>query len=275
MVKTMNSTGSANLAAAQTGSLRLDERSPMPLYHQVYLILRTKILDGEYACDDFLPGEQETAEQFGVSRITAKRALNDLMNDGMVERRRGRGTRVTYRPAARPVRASVEGMLENLLAMGLKTDVDLKSFEYAAAGDDVATALGCARGDMVQRAVRVRSLDGEPFSYLTTFVPEDIARGYDAADLASRPLLLLLEREGVIVSRAEQTISATLADAVVADALAVELASPLLRIARTVYDQQARAVEYITALYRPELYQYQMTLSRVENEQVRTWSPAM
>ena len=251
----------------------VDDRSPTPLYHQVYLVLRGKIMKGEFAFDEPMPSEQQTAEAFGVSRITAKRALNDLASDGLVKRERGRGTRVIFRAPVQPLRSSVDGLLENLLQMGLETEVQLKSFGYVRPDRDVALALQCAEDGLVQRAIRVRCLDGEPFSYLETHVPEQIGRSYSRDDLATRPLLELLERSGVVVSRAEQTINATLADMEVANALMLELGTPLLSIQRIVYDQHDNPVEFIRALYRPDRYQYRMTLSRVGDEMSRSWSP--
>jgi len=262
---------SAEVVKKNQGSI--DERLPTPLYHQIYLVLRNRILKDEYPHNSRLPGEEEVARQFGVSRITAKRAINDLAADGFVVRERGRGTRVTYLAPATPVRANVEGLLENLLEMGLKTEVELLEFDYVLPGEEVARALQCEADDEVQRAVRVRRLEGEPFSYLTTHVPAHIGRSYGRDDLAARPLLSLLERDGIVVSSAEQTITAILADVETAPALRIELGSALLRIDRIVYDQQDRPVEYITALYRSDFYQYRMMLSRVQNEKVKTWSP--
>jgi GntR family transcriptional regulator len=148
------------------------------------------------------------------------------------------------------------------------------SFEYRAAGEDVARALGLLPGDEVQRAVRVRSLEGEPFSHLTTFVPAGIGRSFTADEMSHIPLLQLLERCGVVVSSARQTITATLADPEVAPRLSVDVGSALLRISRVVYDQDGRAVEYITGLYRPDRYQYDMNLERVHGAEARQWSPA-
>ena len=159
------------------------------------------------------------------------------------------------------------------MAMGLQTEVTLLEFGYVEPGVAVAQALQCTMGEKVQRAVRVRRLEGEPFSYLTTYVPEDIGASFDREDLASTALLTLLERCGVEVSRAEQTITATLADAAVASRLKVDLGSPLLRITRIVYDQQDRPVEYIVGLYRPDRYQYRMALSRVQTDRANAWSP--
>lgn len=252
----------------------VDDRLPTPLYHQIYLVLRDKIAGGTYPAGGLLPSEEETARQFGVSRITTKRALNELADAGYVVRERGRGTRVVDTMPTPPVRANVEGLLENLMAMGLKTEVTLLEFDYVTPGETVSQALQCEAGGKVQRAVRVRRLEGEPFSYLTTHVPENVGRSFGREDLASTALLTLLERCGVEVSRAEQTLTATLADAAVASRLGIDLGAPLLRITRIVYDQQDRPVEYIVGLYRPDRYQYRMALSRVQTDQVNAWSPA-
>jgi len=250
----------------------VDGRLPTPLYHQVYMILRNKIVSGDYGFDEVVPGEQQATEMFGVSRITAKRALNELAGEGLVKRERGRGTRVIYRAPTPPVVASVDGLLENLLSMGLETDVDLLAFDYVDPTPEVARFLHCPDGAQVQRAVRVRHLKGAPFSHLTTYVPEVIGRSYSRDDLASRPLLALLERSGIRIGRAEQTITATLADAPVSAALGLELGAPLLNIRRVVFDQAERPVEYISGLYRPDRYQYRMDLSRVGGDTTRVWS---
>lgn len=264
------------MASEHIGSLELppiDDSSPTPLYHQIFLILRDRIHDGTYAFESAVPSEKEICGFFGVSRITAKRALDELASANLVVRRRGRGTRVSHRAVSSPVHYSVEGFLENLLAMGLKTEVDLLGFDYVEASARVALALNCEPGTTVQHALRVRRLEGEPFSYLTTWVPEDIGRTYSKRDVATKPLLMLLERGGVVVSSAEQTITATAADTVAAQALGVEIGAPLLRISRVVHDQTGRPVEYIVALYRPDRYQFRMNLTRVEEEERKTWSP--
>ncbi len=252
------------------GLAKIDDKLPTPLYHQIYLVLRNKIIDQEFADGDFLPSEDQTARAFGVSRITSKRALNELAEDGLVVRERGRGTRVIHSSPTAPQRANIEGMLENIMAMGLETEVSLLAFEYVLPTGQTVQALACDPTEKVQRAVRVRSHEGEAFSHLITFVPEPVARTYTRKDLATTPLLTLLERGGVVVSRAEQTLTATLADANVAPLLKIDIGAPLLRIRRIVYDQNNQPVEFITGLYRPDRYQYRMNLSRKES----TWSPS-
>ncbi len=249
------------------GSLR------SPLYHQIYLVLRQQIMDGVYGLDGRLPGEQDLIGRYGVSRITARRALDELAGEGLVLRERGRGTRVCARPPAEPMRTPVAGALENLIAMGLETEVRLLDLRYVPASADVAAALGCPPGETVQRAVRVRAIEGGPFSYLTTYVPEQIGRQYDREDLSTLPLLQLLERCGVVADSAQQTITATLADAEVAPHLDCAVGTALLKVSRVVRDPDGRPVEYINALYRPDRYQYRMVLSRVQGDPANRWAP--
>ncbi len=255
-------------------SIAVNGKLRTPLYHQIYSILRGKIVEREYADGEQFLSEKKVVAAYGVSRITARRALDELAKEGLVIRKRGRGTRVTYQSSNQPLQASVEGMLENLLGMGLSTEVSLLEFDYVSPNEQVMQALECAATDLVQRSVRIRRLDKQPFSYLITFVPEFVGRTYEPEDLGSTSLISLLERSGIEVTRAEQTISATSAGPEVARCLEVELSSPLLRIRRVVYDQTDRPVEFITSLYRPDLYQYRMQLSRVHSKEHNTWSPS-
>ena len=254
--------------------LGVDKDSPTPLYHQIYVILKNKIYDGSFPYQSVVPSEKRICATFGVSRITAKRALDDLASADLVIRRRGGGTRVCYKVPGPPVQSSVEGLLENLLAMGLKTQVTLLEFEYETAPLHVSEAMNCKRDTIAQKAVRVREMEGRPFSYLTTWVPEDIGRSYSKQDIATKPLLTLFECGGVVVSSASQTIAATAADAAAARALDVDIGSPLLKITRVVFDQTDRVVEYFIGLYRPDRYQFQLNLTRVEGEENKAWSPS-
>lgn len=250
--------------------VRLDPTSRVPLYHQLFLILRNRIYAGKIA-GGTVPGEQELAAQFGISRITAKRALNELARAGLVIRERGRGTRVVDRPPPPIVTASIEGWLENASFMGIATEAQVLEFTYVPADSDVARALEIAPGTVVQRAVRVRLQEGEPLSYLVTYVPEDIGHHYGRADLDTWPLLHLLERAGVAVTSACQTISATIAEPAVAEALCILPGSPLIDVRRTVRDAGGRPVEFIRVLYRPDLYRLEMSMRRVPAKEGMRW----
>ncbi|HUZ32449.1 MAG TPA: GntR family transcriptional regulator [Xanthobacteraceae bacterium] len=241
---------------------------------QVYLVLRDRILSGAIALGAKLPTEHELAAVHGVSRVTVRRALGELARERLIERRRSAGTRVIYRPVLAPMVADISGMLASLADMGRRTAVKLLSFDYVRAEGGVAQALGVASDQMLQRSVRVRSVDGEPFSYLTTFVPESISLTFTRQDLASRPLLDLLERAGVKVERARQRISAALATPDVATALDVRTGTPLIELTRVVYDRSGRGVEHLYALYRPDRYAFETDLVR-SGTRNRVWSPIL
>lgn len=245
-----------------------------PLHHQVYVVLRQQIAENVFTPDTPLPPEHDLSRQFGVSRITVRRALERLQAEGLITRHRGKGTFAKGAPTHPMVRAGMRGIFENLITMGLQTRVRLVEFGYTRVPAQVAAELGLPPCAEVQRAVRVRSHEDRPFAHLTTWLPADIGRTFTEAEMIDKPLLLLLERAGLTLSAADQSISAKLADPLVARLLNVEPGTALIWVRRTVRDQTDRAVEYLEALYRPDLYEYEMTLTRVGEGEGGLWQPA-
>jgi GntR family transcriptional regulator len=244
---------------------------PLPRYHRIYLVLREQLAEGGFPPGAPLPGELELAQRYRVSRVTVRAALGRLAREKLIVRQRGRGTFPRPRHAAGASRARLGGLLENLLAMGLKTTVRVVELAEIAAPPEVAQALRIPAGDRVQKAVRLRSYRGAPVSHLTTFVPAAIAARFGRRELAAKPMLQLLEESGVRVSRAEQTLSARLADHAVAPLLEVGIGSPLLAVTRTVYDQRDRPVQLLRGLYPPERFEYRMDLTRSGGDTPRIW----
>lgn len=240
----------------------VENSSPVPLYHQVSVVLRNRILEGAFAQSGLLPTEKQIEMEFGVSRISVRKAVDLLVADGLVERRAGRGTIILAKARQSEGPTTSNGPFENLLSMGHSTDVAVLDFGYEAAGASIASALEVEVGETVQRAVRVRSHKDRPFSYLTTWIPEAIGVSFTRKQLQAEPILDLLERAGARPESASQCFSAASADPAVARALDVAVASPLLSIQRIVRDGANRPVEYLQALYPPERYRYVSTLSR-------------
>ncbi|WP_120010585.1 GntR family transcriptional regulator [Teichococcus vastitatis] len=238
----------------------------------IYLLLRDRIGSGALQDGDRLPGEPDLAAEYGVSRMTVRRALDQLAASGMVERRPGVGTFVTLSvPAPGPI--DVSDVFSDLKQMGRRTEVRLLDFGYGIPAPAIAAALALPPGSRAQRAVRVRSVAGEPFSFLTTHVPEQIGSTYSEADLASRPLLELLERCGRRLGDAKQSIAASLAGPMVAAALQVDMGAPLIALTRLVEDADGQPIEHLHALYRPDRFTFEMRLQRTGTEGARRWSP--
>ncbi len=244
----------------------IDPESSTPLFLQVCLVIREKILSSDLSNGDLLPSESAIIELFGVSRITARRAIRELITMGLAISHKGLGTLVAYEGVQHRQRGSIEDLLENLLVLGKTTRVELISFEYVEANASVAAALQLKAGSKVQHALRLRHEDSHTLSLIETHVPNDVGRKFTKAELERIPLQTLLARAGITVARAEQTLSACSATGSAARLLAVEAGAPLFRIMRTVYDARGVPVEFVTALYRSDRYVYHMSLTQLKGQ---------
>jgi len=245
---------------------------PLPKYHQVYLVLRERLAEGSFS--DGVPPELRLVQQFGVARATVRKALERLAAEGLIDRRPGRGTRPRQHDGGHAQSAApgqLTGLLENIVHVSLQTRVRVLSCEVVAAPAPVARRLALPPRARVQKAVRVRATRDGPLSHITTWVPHELARGFGRRELAREPILLLLERAGVRIGRATQSISACPADAAVARRLGVAKGTALLAVARLVYDTDERPVQWLQGLYRPDRYQYEMQLSRVGGIDAKVW----
>jgi GntR family transcriptional regulator len=241
---------------------------------KVYLLLRDRIAGGYFSPGSRLPGEPALANLYSVSRVTIRRALDRLAAEHLIDKRPGSGTFVRDVPLT--VSASitdVANVFSHLIEMGKKTDVRVLAFDYVTPFDRVRDALGLELDERVQKSVRVRLVDGEPFSYLTAQVPERIGRTFSQKDLDCVPLLELIERSGHACTSATQEIGAVLAAPEVAEALDLSVGSALVSLTRIVHGPDGEGLEHLHALYRPDRYSLQMQLIRKEESGRRHWSP--
>jgi GntR family transcriptional regulator len=248
----------------------LDTPLPFSKYHQVYLVLREQLQEGHFA--DGLPGEMELARRFGMGRVTVRRALEQLAQEGRIVREAGRRSRPA--PAAEPGRqrargvrapvpAPLKGLLGNIVSASRGTSVKVLEWRVIDASPELAHALQLAPGDRVRKAVRRRSTTAGPMSHITTYVPEHLVRGFGRSELGAKPMLQLLQESGLEPGRVVQTVSARQADVDVARELQVAVGSALLWVRRVVHDVQERPLQLLHGLYRPDRYEYRMELSQV------------
>lgn len=238
------------------GAIRLDRSLPTPLYHQIFSVLQEAILRGQVSADSTLPSQQEIARLFDVSEITAKRALNELVLAGLITRHRGRGNFVKEQVAMPVVNGSFHNVIESLAQLKTEKEVTLIEVIDIAASAAVAEKLAIPSGGIAQRATRVRTLSGAPYSYFVAYVPQEIAARYDEAELGSTPMLALLQRAGHAAFDAEQWITAVPAPPQVAASLSIASDSPLLRIDTQMRDRDGRPVQFIEGYYHPLRFQY-------------------
>ncbi|CCN05767.1 putative GntR-family transcriptional regulator [Bordetella bronchiseptica Bbr77] len=236
--------------------------SPLPLYHKVYLLLKQRLQSGGFALNAAMPGENALAAEYGVSRLTIRRSLEALESEGLIERRQGRGTFAAEGAilSAPQHSADIDTLMAHLARMGMHTQVNLLELDTVPATPQVAAQLELPAGAPVQRAVRVRSHQGLPFSYLVTYVPGEIGQRIRREDLGAKPLLAIFRDLGVRVARAQQSIS--------------PVGSALLSLQRLVRDDAGRPVEWLHALYRPDRYEYRLDMQAHDTPGQPTWLPA-
>lgn len=265
---------SASVGEANTEGNKLDPNQVVPLYHQIYLILRERIIEGHYDTKP-LPGELVLAEQFNVSRVTMRRALQDLVKEGLVARGRGKGTFVKPRAETRGSSVGQSQLLSasamRLQASGDSSDLQLITSKRILPPPEIATLLHLPSDAIVEKLIRIRQLEGQPVAHLTSYIPQDLSGRICRRRLREFPILVLLEEAGVKVAKARQTLSARLADASVAYALGVPVGAPLLAISRVAYDENGRPVQVLKGLYRPDRYDYRIELSRKQAKGQSSW----
>jgi GntR family transcriptional regulator len=235
-------------------------RIQAPRYHQVYVKLRSWVRDGSYAPGSQIPTEPELCKLFGVSRITIRKAISELVSESWLVRHQGKGTFVSLGAAEPAATLDLSEARHRVADIAASTQVrDLVVAEVLPDEETQAT-LDLAPGERVQRASHVRVHRGVPLGLITTYVPLDIARRIGRRDMTRQPMFELLGRAGVQVDSAEQWIGATLAGVEAAGALSIDVGAPLLRLTRVVRDVRGKPVERVVALYRADAYQYQMRL---------------
>src|SRR5262249_7484350 len=162
------------------------------LYARVETVLAGEITGGDLKVGDQLPTEDSLIARFGVSRITVRRAIQNLVSRGLVEIRRGKGTFVAAPKITQDLK-ELSGFVEDMHALGRKPTARVIGKEIVAADATVASQLALTKGERVVRIRRVRLADGIPLSFDETFLPLEIGEKIITNNLTVEPIFALLE----------------------------------------------------------------------------------
>lgn len=240
----------------------IDAAVRSPRYVQVYSTIRSWIYQGTYKPGGQLPTEEEIGKLFGVSRITTRKAVSMLAEEGLVTAQPGRGTFVVEDLADAPVVGDMERLLRKTERLTRNTRIRQATIVEMAADPEAQRDLDLRTGARVQRASHLRLLDGKPIGYVITDIPTSLAIRFNLRELNDSPMLTLLERKGVDIAYADQIISATLADSALASLLNVTVGAPIMQIRLVVFDGRRRPVERMVAWYRADHYHHHVRLTR-------------
>ena len=217
-----------------------------PIYKVIESDIKTKINQGELKSGDLVPSENELKDQYNVSRMTVRQALNNLVNEGYLYRHKGKGTFISQRKIEKNIHG-VRSFTEEMAATGRKVSNKIISFEYIEASQEIADKLFLNEKDEVIFIERVRYGNDIPAKLFKTITKENLTGSF----------YQYMEHElGMQISHCIQSIEAISADSKVSIALEVNKNVPTLLIVRNTFLSNGRPFEYVRSYYRADQYKF-------------------
>ncbi|WP_159499690.1 GntR family transcriptional regulator [Microbacterium sp. 18062] len=235
----------------------LDRTGPVPLYYQVSSRLEAAIHSGAIPAGARLENEIAIAQRLGLSRPTVRRAIQELVDKGLLVRRRGIGTQVVQGQVTRQV--ELTSLYEDLQNTHHSPGTRVLAHETVIATDAVAAGLGVGVGTDVVYLRRQRSTDGVPVAILENYLPPEFG-DITTEQLEERGLYQILRARGVTIRIAKQRIGARRAHNDESELLDIDRGGPVLTMDRIAFDSSGRAFEYGHHCYRPDMYSFETTL---------------
>jgi DNA-binding GntR family transcriptional regulator len=235
----------------------LDRTGPVPLYFQVSSAVERAIRSGGIPAGARFENEIVIGQRLGLSRPTIRRAMQELVDKGLLVRRRGIGTQVVQGQVTRPV--ELTSLYEDLKGSHHEPGTRVLVHDIRPAQPATAAALGLPDGSDVVYLRRQRSTDGVPVAVLENYLPLEFA-DISTEQLESRGLYQIMRARGVAIRIANQRIGARRAQGDENELLEIDKGGPVLTMERVAFDASGRAVEYGHHCYRPDLYSFETTL---------------
>lgn len=228
-----------------------------PLYVQIQEYLAEQIFSGRLPPDSRLPSERDLSEELGVSRMTVRRAITELVNDGLLERRHGSGTYVAKPKVLYDARELIDHA-ESMRRRGLAYTSQLLEFIQVPASKRLAEILHVDVGHLLYRVVKLHLANRIPTVVESSFVPCSCCPDLEEYDLEKVSIYdVLVQRYHLPITHIAQTVEADIARDEVAQQLRVEPGAPLLRITRIMYHEKDKPIQYSRDLVRGDYVRIQ------------------
>ena len=238
----------------------LTRDSPAPLYFQLYNLLKSCILNGTFPLGSQLPTEKDLSKEFGLSRITVKRSLDELAHEGLVERHRGRGTHVIHRLEQAPIQAPMVGMLQEIESIGRNSVAHVLDCELLHPPQKIRDRLGLGIDARALYLARYRERDGVPFGFYESWTT-GVGLPPDLSVFTHTPRMSYFRSTGLKVRFLQQVLSAESASAQVAKVLGMDADAPVLTLTRIAFEDRndlGRAIDFLRVYYHPGRFEYRI-----------------
>lgn len=255
--------------SAREQSLTIDRTSPVPYYAQVKGALRERIEHNDYKPGEQLPGEPELCMMFDVSRTVIRQALADLLHDGLIIKKKGKGTFVAEPKITERLVQELTGFYQDMASRGSPPFSQVLKQISVPADSKVAGFLKLQPGTPVIEIERLRFVADEPIVLVTTYLPTALCPALLDVNLIHQSLYAVLEKDfGLVIARGHRTLEAVPANPYEAELLRVEKQAPLMLLESVSYLSNGTPIEYYHALHRGDR-------SRFEAELIRVREPAL
>ena len=236
--------------------------SPLPRYFQLKEIMRERIRSGEWKAGELIPSERELSEKYGISRMTARQAITELVNEGLFYREQGKGTFVSQRKITQQL-IHLTGFTEDIRARGQRPGTKVLSATMHPADEETAGKLRINPGTPIFRLQRLRLADDEPLAIELSQISFKGCEGLLEEDLEHNSLYRLLETKyGIALMEADQELEAGLTGSEEAQLLKISVASPVLFTRRITYTDRNQPIEYAKAVYCGNKYTFYTHMKR-------------
>ncbi len=231
----------------------LDKSSPKPLYVQLEEILRAAIYHNEWEPNHAIPSELELSRTYGVSRMTARAVVTQLVNDGLLRRVQGKGTFVVEKKIPTKSLAYM-GVREQLERMGYQISTRLISFSEVEANQRLAALCDIKQNEILHFIERLRCIDGKPISLHRSYIPKNLAPTLEDEKLESEQLCIILQNEfNLKTATVSETLESVVAAPDEAALLKVGKNFPLLMLEDVNKTASGRVFEYTRVLFRGDM----------------------
>jgi GntR family transcriptional regulator len=242
---------------------RIERVSAVPLYQQLFEILREEIISGRLRADQRLATEFELMRRFALSRTTVRQTIARLRSQGLISVHRGKGTFVGKRDKIEPELSALTGFVEDMQALGLTASARVLGVRNVKVSEQVAEQLAISRGALVTKITRIRLAEEVPVSFEYSFLPLELGQRVAQENLEILPIFSLFEdKYGIALGEAFYRIGASRAGRATAGALGIEPGAPVLTMERTTYSAAGQPIDFEQMSYRGDRIRYTMRLKR-------------
>ena len=242
-------------------STQISKVEGIPRYVQIRKSLRKAIVEKSLYPGEKLPAEDELAAQYGVSRMTVRQGILDLIDEGVIYRRHGVGTFVAQ-PQVERDHTRLTNFFETAAAHGIEASIRVLIADILPARLKVANALALKEGELVIRIKTLRFSDGIPVTIHDAHFPYKLFPQLIQEDLEAQHVWTYIEQYGYRIKRAIQRLEAREADDELAQHLGIETGAPVLYKERTVFTDDGTPIEFTYCYNRGDRYSLTVTLVR-------------